>query len=73
MTQRYTESIRTKKGTNEFIYKTEIELQMQNKLMVTRGQRGGGINWRIRIDIHTQPYIKQVPNKDLLRTLLNTM
>ena len=24
---------------------------VENKLMVTRGQRGGGINWRIRIDI----------------------
>ena len=35
-----------KKGTNELIYKTEVESTVvENKLMVTRGERGGGINW----------------------------
>ena len=26
--------------------------------MVTRGERGGGINWEIKIDIYTLLYIK---------------
>ena len=47
-----------KNGTNELIYKTEIESQMrnrENKLMVTIG---GRINWEIGIDIYTLLYIK---------------
>ena len=31
-------------NTNEYIYKTEIESQTENKLMVTKGEREGGIN-----------------------------
>ena len=31
--------------------------------MVTREERGGGINWEIGID--TLPYIKEITNKDL--------
>ena len=30
-----------KNGTNEAIYKTEIESQIENKLMVTKGKGGG--------------------------------
>ena len=30
-----------KNGTNEQIYKTEIVTDVENKLMVTRGERGG--------------------------------
>ena len=36
----YVES-KKKKGTNEVIYKTEIELQIENKL-VTKGRKGEG-------------------------------
>ena len=31
---------------------------VENKLMVTKGERGGGINWEIGIDIHILLYIK---------------
>ena len=34
-----------KKDTNELIYKTEINSDTENKLMVTKGENGeGGIN-----------------------------
>ena len=44
-----------KKGTNELIYKTEIELQLyvETKLMVMSKRRQGGRNWEIGIDIYT--------------------
>lgn len=32
------------------------------------GGKGGWINWDIRIDIYTLLYIKQIINKDLLRS-----
>ena len=48
-----------KKDTNELIYKTEIELtDVENNLMGTRRERGGGINWETGIDIYTLLYIK---------------
>ena len=31
---------------------------VENKLMVTKGEKGGGINWEIGIDIYTLLYIK---------------
>ena len=33
-----------KNDTNELIYKTEIDSDMENKLMVTKGERGVRIN-----------------------------
>ena len=33
-----------KNDTNELIYKTEIDPQTENKLMVTKGKGWGGIN-----------------------------
>ena len=33
-----------KKDTNEVIHKTEIDSDMENKFMVTKGEKGGGIN-----------------------------
>ena len=47
-----------KKGSNELIYKTELESWKQ-----------GGINWEIVIDIYTLLYIKQITNKDLLYSI----
>ena len=38
---------------------------VENKLMVTKGEMGGGINWEIGIDIYTLLYIEQIPNKNL--------
>ena len=34
--------------------------------MVTRGESGGGINWKIGIDIYILLYIKYITHKDLL-------
>ena len=31
-------------------------MDVENKLMVTRGYGGGGINWEIGIDIHTHTH-----------------
>ena len=31
-----------KNNTNEFIYKTETDSDIENKLMVTKGERAGG-------------------------------
>ena len=33
--------------------------------MVTKGERGERINWKIGTDIHTLLYIKKINNKDL--------
>ena len=44
--------------------------------MVTKGERRGGINGEIVIDIYTLLYIKQITNKDLCiahGTLPNTL
>ena len=37
-----------------------------------KGERGGGINWEIRIDIYTLLNIKQITNKDLLYSTGNS-
>ena len=64
---------RKKNCTNELIYKTDIELQMvENKLIVTKGENGGVINWDIRIHIDILLYIKQITNKDLLYSTGNS-
>ena len=39
---------------NELIYKTETDIDIKNKLMVTKGEkRGGGINLEVGINIYT--------------------
>ena len=46
-------------ATNELIYKTETELQMQKKKSwLLSDEEGGGINLEIGIDIYTQLCIK---------------
>ena len=40
--------------------------------MVTRGERRGGINWEIGIDIYILLYIKQITNMDLLYSTGNS-
>ena len=49
-----------KYDTSEFIYKNRNRLtDIENKLMVTRGERdGGGINWEFGINRYTLLYIK---------------
>ena len=51
-------NLKKKNGTNERIYKTEIVTDVENKLMVTMGGGGGGINWEIGIDAYTLLCIK---------------
>ena len=41
-------------------------LNVENKLMVTKGERGGGISWEIGTDIYTVLYTKQRIHKNLL-------
>ena len=35
-------------------------MDVENKLLVTKEERGGGINWEIGIDIYTLLYKKQI-------------
>ena len=46
-----------KSDTNELTYKTET-IDIENKLMVTKGERGGGIIYEVRINKYTLLYIK---------------
>ena len=57
-----------KKDTNELSYKTEIDPQTENKLMVTKAKTWcmGRINQEFEINIYTLLYIKQINNKGLL-------
>ena len=51
-------------------------LNVENKLMVTKGGRGGGISWEIGTDIYTVLYTKQIIHKNLLYStgaLLSTL
>ena len=61
-----------KSHTNELIYKTEIDSDVKNKLMVTKGE-GGGMNWETGIDIYTLLYIKYITNKNLLYSTGNSV
>ena len=60
-----------KRDTDDLIYKTEIDSQTENKLVVIQGKRGGGINWEFGINIYTLLYVKQINNKDLLYNIGN--
>ena len=62
-------------GTNKFIYKTEIESQMQKTNLWLSGGKAwvwGGINWEFEIDTYTLLYIKWITNKDLLYSTGNS-
>ena len=55
-----------KNGRDEPICKAEIETDIENKHMDTKGGKGGGMNWEIGIDIYTLLCIKQITNENLL-------
>ena len=55
---------KTKKDTNELIYKTETDLE--NELMLTRREAGEAIVREFGIDMYTLLYLKRMINKDLL-------
>ena len=62
----YMWNLKKKGGTNEFIYKTEVESWMQETNLWLPGDKGGGgINWEIVTDIYTLLHIKQITNKNL--------
>ena len=46
-------------GMDEFVYKTEVDSQIQKTYLWLPGYKEwGGINWEIGIDIYTLLYIK---------------
>ena len=45
-----------KNNTNDFIYKTEKEPQTENKLIVTKGERGQDINRDMELTDNTPLY-----------------
>ena len=45
-----------KKGTNELIYETEIESQMQKTNLWLPEGKGRRINWEIEVDVYTMIY-----------------
>ena len=46
---------------------------IENKLMVTKGEAEGGINQEYVINRYILPYIKQINNKDLLYSTGNNI
>ena len=60
-------NLKKKKDTNELIYKTEIDPQIQKtNLWLPKGKGKGGINQEFGINIYTLMYIRQITNKDVL-------
>ena len=56
-----------KNGTDDPVCKAEIDTDVENKHMDTKGgKRGQGMNSEIGIDIYTLICIKYITNKDLL-------
>ena len=47
-----------KNDTNELIYKTVVDSDVENKFMVTKGEGGERINWKFGINRYTLIYIK---------------
>jgi len=50
------------KWMGEIIYKTVRVIDVENKLMVTKGKRVGEINWEIGIEIYTTINIYKIDN-----------
>ena len=42
-----------KKDTNRLIYRSEVVIDVENNLLITRGEKGKGINWETGTDIYT--------------------
>ena len=65
-----------KNGTDELVCRAEIDIDVENKRMDTKGGkwRGGGggvMNWEVGIDIYTLMCIKWIANKNLLFKKIN--
>ena len=46
--------------------KQNRDTDIENKRLDTQGRKGGGMNWKIEIDIYTLLCIKQIANEILL-------
>ena len=62
-----------KNGTDGLTYKTETDSDIGNKLLVIKGEAGGGINQVYGINRYTLPSIKQINRKNLLYNPSNYM
>ena len=61
-----------KKTPNELIYKTKRLTDLENELMVARGNKDGeGIARKFGIAMYTLLYLKWITNKDLLYSTWN--
>ena len=62
-----------KNGTDELVFRAEIETQMQRTNVWTpKGERGSGKNQETGIDIYTLICIKQITNENLLYSTGNS-
>ena len=63
-----------KNGIHDLICKAEIDTDVQNKHMDTKGEMGAGINWEIEIDVYTLLIlcIKYRTNENLLYSTGNS-
>ena len=63
-----------KNGIHDLICKAEIDKDVQNKHMDTKGEMGAGINWEIEIDVYILLilHIKQRTNENLLYSTGNS-
>ena len=55
-----------KNDRDELIYKIEIDTDIENQLMVTKGEKVGRINQELWTKRDTLLYVKQINNKALL-------
>ena len=62
-----------KKGTNELVYRIEIELQMQTNLQLPGGKGRGGVNQTVGTDKYMSLYMKQKTNNTYCKAQGNTL
>lgn len=56
----YVQNLKKKNGTEEPIYKTEFESQIQRTYDYQGEKEVGGINWETDINVYTTLYLKQI-------------
>ena len=47
------------------LFKEQKQTHIESKFMLTKGEREGGINWKLGINRYALLYIKQMINMDL--------
>ena len=48
------------------------DIDVENKLMDTKVECGGGMSWEIETDIYTVLHIKEIINENLLYSTMNS-